>query len=76
MRVIVGTMNKGKAIPVQAWTCLEGSRRFRHPDFKTAHEGGKGVSPTHLLPLHPRKYSGYLYLLKCGRKDYVNEKFL
>jgi len=37
-------MNKGKAIPVQAWTCLEGSRRFRHPEFKTAHECGKGVS--------------------------------
>jgi len=26
---------KGKAIPVQAWTDPEGSRRFRLPDFKT-----------------------------------------
>jgi hypothetical protein len=26
---------KGKAIPLQAWTCPEGSRRFRLPDFKT-----------------------------------------
>jgi hypothetical protein len=26
---------KGKAIPLQAWTGLEGSRRLRLPDFKT-----------------------------------------
>ena len=26
---------KGKAIPLQAWTGLEGSRRLRPPDFKT-----------------------------------------
>ena len=26
---------KGKAIPSQAWTGPEGSRRLRFPDFKT-----------------------------------------
>jgi hypothetical protein len=26
---------KGKAIPLQAWTGPEGSRRFRLPDFMT-----------------------------------------
>jgi len=26
---------KGKAIPLQAWTGREGSRRLRLPDFKT-----------------------------------------
>jgi len=26
---------KGKAIPLQAWTDPEGSRRLRTPDFKT-----------------------------------------
>ena len=26
---------KGKAIPLQAWTGPEGSRRLRRPDFKT-----------------------------------------
>jgi hypothetical protein len=26
---------KGKAVPLQAWTGLEGSRRTRLPDFKT-----------------------------------------
>jgi len=29
------THNKGTAIPLQAWTCPEGSRRLRLPDFKT-----------------------------------------
>jgi len=39
-------MYKGKAIPLQAWTIPEGSRKLRFPDCKT-HEGGKVVSPTH-----------------------------
>jgi len=26
---------KGKAIPLQAWTCPEESRKLRLPDFKT-----------------------------------------
>ena len=26
---------KGKAVPLQAWTGPEGSRRLRCPDFKT-----------------------------------------
>jgi hypothetical protein len=53
----------GKAIPLQAWTGPEDSRRLRLPDFRLAHEGGKVVSPTHRLPLPPRKYSWYLFLL-------------
>jgi len=28
-------VGKGKAIPLQAWTGPEGSRRLRFPDFKT-----------------------------------------
>jgi hypothetical protein len=28
-------VKKGKAIPLQAWTGSEGSRRLRLPDFKT-----------------------------------------
>jgi len=31
-RILIG---KGKAIPLQAWTGPEGSRRLRLPDFKT-----------------------------------------
>jgi hypothetical protein len=50
---------------------------------QSAHEGGKVVSAMHWLPLPPRKYSWYSFLLEaesttgpyCCRKDYVNEKF-
>jgi len=31
----VRSIGKGKAIPLQAWTGPEGSRRLRLPDFKT-----------------------------------------
>ena len=45
---------KGKAVPLQAWSCPEGSRRLRFPDFMTtAQDGGKVVSLTHWLPLPP-----------------------
>jgi hypothetical protein len=39
----------------------QGSQISRHP----AHEGGKVVSPTHQLPLPPRKYSWYSFLLEA-----------
>jgi len=54
---IMYTVKKGKAIPLQAWTGPEGSRRLRLPDFKT-HEGGKVVSLTHRPPLPPGNISG------------------
>jgi len=43
---------KGKAVPLQAWSGTEGSRKLRFPDFmKTAQDGGKIVSLMHLPPL-------------------------
>jgi hypothetical protein len=33
--VLLNYGGKGKAIPLQAWTCPEGSKRLRLPDFKT-----------------------------------------
>jgi hypothetical protein len=43
---------KGKAVPLQAWSGPEGSRKLRFPDFMTtAQDGGKVVSLTHWLPL-------------------------
>ena len=45
---------KGKAVPLQAWTGPEGSRKLRFPDFMTtAQDGGKVVSLTHRPPLPP-----------------------
>jgi hypothetical protein len=43
---------KGKAVPLQAWSGPEGSRKLRFPDFlTTAEDGGKVVSRTHWPPL-------------------------
>jgi hypothetical protein len=49
-----------KAVPLQAWSGTEGSRKLRFPDFiTTAQDGGKVVSLTHRPPLPPRKYTWY-----------------
>jgi hypothetical protein len=43
-----------KAVPLQACSGPEGSRKLRFPDLMTtAQDGGKVVSPTHLPPLAP-----------------------
>ena len=45
---------EGKAVPLQAWSGPEGSRKLRFPDFTTtAQDGDKVVSLTHLPPLPP-----------------------
>jgi hypothetical protein len=50
---------KGKAVPLQAWSSPEGSRKLRFPDFmKTAQDGGKVVSLTHRSPLPPGNTHG------------------
>ena len=42
---------KGKEVPLQAWSGPEGSRKLRFPDFMTtAQDGGKVVSITHRPP--------------------------
>ena len=45
--------SKGKAIPLQAWTGPQGSRKLRLPDFQTRHQP----------PLPPRRYRWYSFLL-------------
>ena len=51
--------DKGKAVPLQAWSGPEGSRKLRFPDFITsAQDGGKVVSLTHQLPLPPGNTPG------------------
>jgi len=50
---------KGKAVPLQARSGPEGSRKLRFPDFTTtAQDGGKVVSPTHRPPLPPGNAPG------------------
>ena len=58
-------MVKGKAVPLQAWSGPEGSRKLRFPDFMTkALEGGK-VSLTQRPHLPPGKSSWYSFLLEA-----------
>jgi hypothetical protein len=48
-----------KAVPLQAWSLPEGSRKLRFPDFMTmAQDGGKVVSLTHRPPLPPGNTPG------------------
>ena len=50
---------KGKAVPLQAWSGPEGSRKLRFPNFMTtAQDGGKVVSLKHRLPLPPGNTPG------------------
>jgi hypothetical protein len=51
--------DKGKAVPLQAWSGREASRKLRFPDFMTtAQDGGKVVSLTHRPPLPPGNTPG------------------
>ena len=44
----VKVKGKGKAVPLQAWSGPEGSRKLKFPDFMTtAQDDGKFVSLTH-----------------------------
>jgi len=52
-------VDKRKAVPLQAWSGPEGSRKLRFPDYMTAaQDGGKVVSLTHRPPLPPGNVPG------------------
>ena len=52
-------LGNGKAVPLQAWSGLEGSRKLRFPDFMTtAQDSGKVVSLMHRPPLPPGNAPG------------------
>ena len=45
---------KGKAVPLQAWSGPEGSRKLRFLDYMTtAQDSDKFIRPTHRPPLPP-----------------------
>jgi hypothetical protein len=57
--VIPLVKGKGKAIPLQAWSGPEDSRKLRFPDYMTvAQDGGNVVSLTHRPPLPPGNAPG------------------
>jgi hypothetical protein len=56
---VIGMSKKGKAVPLQAWSGPEGSRKLRFPDYVTAaQDGDKVVSLTHRPPLSPGNAPG------------------
>jgi len=70
---------KGKAVPLQAWTSPEGSRKLKFLDFvTTAQDGGKVVSLTH-RPLVNKGYNKteVLYLVHSARHCilWVNRRY-
>jgi hypothetical protein len=59
---------KGKAVPLQAWSGLEGSRKLRFSDFlTTAQYSGKVVSLTHRTHLSPGTLTEFFpcFFLSC-----------
>jgi hypothetical protein len=69
MRIIFSTRlfvkGNGKAVPLQAWSGPEGSRKLRFPDYMTtAQDGGKVVSPKHRPPL-PQEMLLVLISVRC-----------
>jgi hypothetical protein len=52
-------ISEGKAVPLQAWSGPEVSRKLSFPDFlTTARDGGKVVSLTHRPHLSPGNIPG------------------
>jgi len=55
---------KGKAVPLQAWTGPEGSRKLRFPDFMTTAQDGGRLSPYASAVFTSRKCPWYSFLLE------------
>jgi hypothetical protein len=59
---VVKGKGKGIAVPLQAWSGPEVSRKLRFPDFlTTAQDGGKVVSLTNRQHLPPGNTPGTLF---------------
>jgi hypothetical protein len=55
----LGVKGKGKAVPLQAWSSPESSRKLRFPDFMTTAQGDvKFVILKHRLHLPPGNSPG------------------
>ena len=60
--------NEGKAVPLQAWSGPQGSRKLSFSDFMTtAQDGGKFVSLTHRPPLPPGNAPGNHFCYRLSR---------
>jgi hypothetical protein len=70
-RPLFFSKSKGKAIPLQAWTSPEGSRRLRLPDFKIfGTSRWQGCQPQAPATFNPRKK----FLVHNSVRDWVNPR--
>jgi hypothetical protein len=51
LRLATILVGKGKAVPLQAWSGPEGSRKLRFPEYMTTAQDGGKVSIKHRPPL-------------------------
>jgi len=56
---------KGKAVPLQAWTGPEGSRKLRFPDCVTTAQDGGWLSALGTGRLYPQEIPWYSFLLEA-----------
>ena len=56
---------KGKAVPLQAWTGQEGSRKLRFPDFMTTAQDGGRLSALRTGCIYPQEIFLVLILLEA-----------
>ena len=68
---------KGKAVPLQAWTVPEGSRKLRFPDFVTTAQDGGRLSALRTGRLYPQEIllvlisvGGWVDLRAIGQSEY------
>ena len=66
---------KGKSVPLQAWSGLEGSRKLRFSDFMTMTQYG-GKVPYAPAAFTPRKCSWYSFLLEDNSTTGPSEDFM
>ena len=59
---------KGKAVPLQAWTGPEGSRKLRFPDFVTTAQDGGRLSALRTGRLYPQE----IFLVLISVKSLVD----
>jgi len=57
-------LKKGKAVPLQAWTGPEGSRKLSFPDFVTMTKDGGRLSALNTSRLYPQEI--FLVLISVG----------